>query len=425
MPKPRFRILAVEPDAACGEILRQLIEGRANADVVIVTSPEAAIGALSSQLPDVVLLSALLPPIGEGQVMWQLRRTDPEHKIPVLMIPPAVDLVEPKATERRFGLFNRRSSPGRLGTYDPAALGTRIVEALQQSRVAWTTSTTRDHDLAAEGGSTAGVEAEPGAEVIVRPRTFARAAPVVQLVSPRPRTRGRRAHRLAAAELPWPCSLKTRDGTDVDLLNISKSGILIETSLKFAPESTTEFHLLGPDTTLTLPARFVRSRVSAVDTLGVHYQAAAVFSRKVELFSILRGATPTSAATPQALAQLLVRVTSELNDSGTAADLRTTFEHGMRQLVPACEIKLRDTPMVSTDGGDSIYFTVPTTMGTGAILQATFDPEYEPALEEFKLLRAAAAVAAVIVQYEEHASPAGASVRIVARSLTSRVRTAR
>jgi hypothetical protein len=117
-------------------------------------------------------------------------------------------------------------------------------------------------------------------------------------------------------------------------------------------------------------------------------------------------------------------MTSELNDSGTAADLRTTFEQGMRQLVPACEIKLRDTPMVSTDGGDSIYFTVPTTMGTGAILQATFDPEYEPALDEFKLLRAAAAVAAVIMQYEEHASPARASVTLAARSLISRVRTA-
>jgi hypothetical protein len=421
MRTPRFRILAVEPDPACGEILRQLIEGRANAEVVVVTSSEAAVGALASQLPDVVLLSALLPPIGEDQVMWQLRRTDPEHRVPVLMIPPAIDLVEPEATARRFGLFKRRSSPPRLGTYDPVALGTRIVEALQQSRLAWTTSTTRDYDLAAEGGSTAGIEVEPGTDAIVRQRTVASAAPDVLLFSG---ARGGRAHRLAAAELPWPCSLKTRDGTDVDLLNISNSGILIESSLKFAPQSTTEFHLLGPDSPLILPARFVRSSVSSVDTLGVRYQAAAVFSRKVEQFSSRRGATPTSAATPQALAQLLVRVTSEFNDSGTAADLRTTFEQGMRQLVPGCRIKLRDTPMVSIDGGDSIYFTVPTTLGAGAILQATFDPEYEPALDEFKLLRAAAAVAAVIVQYEEHASPARVSLRNAARSPTSRGRTA-
>lgn len=423
MRTPRFRILAVEPDPACGEILKQLIEGRANAEVVVVTSPEAAVGALSSQLPDVLLLSALLPPSGEDQVMWQLRRTDPEHRVPVLMIPPAVDLAEPEAIARRFTLFKRRSSPPRRGTYDPVALGTRIVEALQQSRLAWATST-RDHDLAAEGGSTAGVEAEPETDAIVHQRTLAAAVPDVLLFSPRPRVRSGRAHRLAAAELPWPCSLETRDGTEVDLLNISNSGLLIESSLKFAPQSATEFHLLGPDSTLILPARFVRSSVSAVDTLGVRYQAAAVFSRKVEQFSSLRRATPTSATSVQALAQLLVRVTNEFNDSGMAGDLRTTFEQGMRQVVPGCEIKLRETPMVATDGGDSIYFTVPTTLGTGAILQATFDPEYEPALNEFNLLRAAAAMAAVIVQYEEQASPARASLRNAARLPTSRARTA-
>ncbi len=233
----RFRILAVEPDPACGEMLRQLIDGRSNAEVVVVNSPEAAVGVLSSPLPDVVLLSSLLPPIGEDQVMWQLRRTDPEHRVPVLMIPPVVHLVEPEVTARRFGLFKRRSSPRRLGTYDPVALGTRIVEALQQSRSACTTSSMCDHELAAQGGSTTVVKGRRGNDAIVRQRPSTAAAPDVLIFSPRSKTRSGRAHRLAAAELPW-CSLKTRDGTEVDLLNISNSGILIESSLKFAPQST-------------------------------------------------------------------------------------------------------------------------------------------------------------------------------------------
>ena len=227
------------------------------------------------------------------------------------------------------------------------------------------------------------------------------AAPDVQVVSPGPRTRGHRAHRLAAEQLPWPYTLKMRDGTGVDLLNISTSGILIESSLKFAPKSTTEFQLLGPDTTLTLPVRFVRSSVSAVDTLGVHYQAAAVFSRKVELFSSLRGATPTSAATPQALAQLLVRVTSELTNDGTAADLRTTFEQGWA-VVPGCAIKRR-----TADGFDKRWrlhlFMVPSTTGARAS-EGDLRPEYRTGLCEFKLRGAAAAVAAVLVQFEEQAS---------------------
>ena len=52
----------------------------------------------------------------------------------------------------------------------------------------------------------------------------------------------------------------------------------------------------------------------------------------------------------------------------------------------------------ATEGCHSIYFTVPAP--TGAILQATFDPGHEPSLEEFTLLKAAAAVAAVIIQFE-------------------------
>ncbi len=39
----------------------------------------------------------------------------------------------------------------------------------------------------------------------------------------------------------------------------------------------------------------------------------------------------------------------------------------MGQLVLGCEIRLLDTPMISTDGRDSIYFTVPTTLGAGAV----------------------------------------------------------
>ena len=76
----------------------------------------------------------------------------------------------------------------------------------------------------------------------MRRPTCAAAAPDVQLVSLRPRTRVAARTGGPLVELPWPCSLKTRDGTDVDLLNISESGILIESSLKFAPESATEFH---------------------------------------------------------------------------------------------------------------------------------------------------------------------------------------
>ena len=59
------------------------------------------------------------------------------------------------------------------------------------------------------------------------------------------------------------------------------------------------------------------------------------------------------------------------------------------------------------DGCDSIYFNVPAP--TRAILEATFDLGHEPSIEKFKVLRASAAIASVLLQYEsrlELAQPA-------------------
>ena len=49
----------------------------------------------------------------------------------------------------------------------------------------------------------------------------------------------------------------------------------------------------------------------------------------------------------------------------------TTSEGLLRPLVRAREIEIRDVPAASHDGGDSIYFTVPTNKSIPAILQAT------------------------------------------------------
>jgi hypothetical protein len=216
--------------------------------------------------------------------------------------------------------------------------------------------------------------------------------------SPLPRKQRRRAHRLTPQELPWRCALTTPKGVVVRVLNVSATGVLFESPLKFTPESETSLYLFGPDTKLVLPAHFVRSEVSEVSPIGVKYQTAAAFTQRVELFAALGESPAKATPTPQALAELLVRVTTNLNASGDYAEARADFESGLRQLVPSCEIRLLAAPLQSADAGDSIYFTVPSPKG--AVLQATFDPDHEPSLEEFNLLRAAAAVAAVIVQFE-------------------------
>ena len=139
MTNPRYRVLAVEPDSTCAESLKRLIGERVSAEVFIAASAEAAVAALAAQVPDIVLISALLPAIGEEQIIWQLKRLDVDAKVPVLTIPPAV---EPSSagdqTSGRLGfLFKKRQAPTPvIATYDRGFLGDRIIEALKQSRAA-------------------------------------------------------------------------------------------------------------------------------------------------------------------------------------------------------------------------------------------------------------------------------------------------
>ena len=60
--------------------------------------------------------------------------------------------------------------------------------------------------------------------------------------------------------------------------------------------------------------------------------------------------------------------------------------------------------MAPIDDTESIYFTVPDGGASRSILQATFEPNYQPAADEFTLLKAAAAAAAIVLLYERRPS---------------------
>ena len=76
------------------------------------------------------------------------------------------------------------------------------------------------------------------------------------------------------------------------------------------------------------------------------------------------------------------------------------FEQGLRWLVPAHEIKIRDVPVPTVDEHESVYFNIPDDRGSATVLQVTFEPDYELSADELKVLRAAAAAAGVILLYE-------------------------
>ena len=58
-------ILAIEPDTRQASVLRDVIAREVHSEIEVVDSRDAAVAALSSRVPDVILLTALLSPRDE------------------------------------------------------------------------------------------------------------------------------------------------------------------------------------------------------------------------------------------------------------------------------------------------------------------------------------------------------------------------
>jgi hypothetical protein len=156
--------------------------------------------------------------------------------------------------------------------------------------------------------------------------------------------------------------------------------------------------MLGQGTTLYVPARAVRSEVAGVDGLGVRYRVAAAFARDLEIPG-LGSHYPVAALTPRSLGEMLSRVMGEVDRFATPDAVRARFEQELRELLPLRDAQIRKTPVIASQETDSIYFAVPTGSGASPILQATFDPNYRPSPMEYRLLKAAASLAAVVLEF--------------------------
>jgi hypothetical protein len=209
-----------------------------------------------------------------------------------------------------------------------------------------------------------------------------------------------RAHRWETADLPWLSDVKLPWGLEVKLLNISKSGLLVESGSKLDRGSTMKFHLSGPDKSLTISARIVRSQVGAVTSRGVKYLAAALFDRTVDLLEQRPATPPRPIAAPKALADLLARVMEERENGSDPAMLRASFEEGIKRLVSARDVEIREEACESRDGSELVCVPVPANRGFRTTLQATFEPNDTPQADEIGILKAAATLAAFILQFE-------------------------
>jgi CheY-like chemotaxis protein len=297
------RILAIEPDANRGVRLRQLVRESLNTDLVLVTSTDAAITAMTGNRPDLILTSTLLSANDDQDLVAHLRATPSLRHLPILTVPP---VVEAPATEARStGLMSRlrrRPQPQAFPMYDIGAVITRIEEALEQSKIA-----------------AARIE-EEAREAIAACPLVERSASVETLALALSSRMKKRAQRWSLTDLPWLSSVKLPWGQHLRLLNISSSGMLVESSVRLFPGSATSFKIGGPELALMVPARVVRCRVSTVDSLGVVYETAAAFEQPVAEL-IASGEEPTDAAM-----RLTDLVATGRRTRTAAAELRAEFE---------------------------------------------------------------------------------------------------
>ena len=377
------RILLIEPDADRARRLTRILS-RISAALQVVQSTGEGVRAIRERVPDLVLTTTFLPPTEEAAIRAQLSQVSAAAHVQIVSLPPFIREHElSDGPPKRVLTFLGRGARALGGSpCDAEAVIEDITAYLEQSR----------------GRRAAGVNnvAEPRAHYRpAHPGSRADHSPALP-AGPRDANDRRRARRRLTGELPWLATVQLPWGTEVKVLDISKSGVLLESPLRLVVGSTLDLQLVGQDGQVRVSARLVRSEIADVNRLGVRYRAAAAFTRDLQIPGLLSDAHARPG--PRALADLLSRVVANV-DVASAADLRGTFERELRELLSVRDVRLRVTPVIESFGTESIVFAVPQCVGPSPVLQVTFHRDYQPSLPEFRLLKAAAAVAGVLLQF--------------------------
>ena len=373
------RVLLVEPDEGRAQRLTRILADHVSAELRVVSSAADAVVAMRECLPDLVLTTAFLSPPEETLIRTHLRQVRGAAHVQVVTVPPFItgEGSSEGSPRKVLTFLGRRTITSGCGT---ETVIDDITAYLEQSRLLRHRSVD-----------------EPGAPGRLSPAIL---VPDPATAASRPAHDAddrRRALRRRRGELPWLSSVQLPWGAEVKVLDISASGVLLESSLRLVVGSTLDLQLVGQDGLLRVPAKMVRSEISGVDGFGVRYRAAAAFVRDLQIPGLLAG-TPAP-ATPRALGEVLTRVLAEADGGASAADIRARFEREVRALLPVRDVQLRLTPVIESFGTESVLFAVPQAGGASPILQVTFHRNYEPTAFEFRLLKAAAGLAGVVLQF--------------------------
>ena len=127
-------VLAIESNSVQADTLRHFLRTRADTDVVVVGSTEAAVAAIIKRVPDLVLVDALLSPRDENSFIAHLRTLPGAGHLQTLTIP---QLRQASHDARRglsiFGRRKRRREDKAAGGRDPAQFGDEVATYLSRA----------------------------------------------------------------------------------------------------------------------------------------------------------------------------------------------------------------------------------------------------------------------------------------------------
>ena len=397
------RILFIEPDEHRADALGLIVRELDDMDVDIVRDVPAAIRSLGEHIPDLLLTSTFLPPADEATLTSHLNGLPAARHLQTINVPYFIDEEAPvESSSARVLTFLRRRPASIRPRCDVRTLREQIQVYLSQASARRREADNRKNNVGSRESSlvkptkTHELTLARGRATDVPPEPVAAAIPALAFSTTLPGDR-RRARRRACGDVPWLWTVKLAGGSQVNVIDISSTGVLLETASRLADGSTVDLQLLGEDTNVTVPARMLRTRVASVDGLSVKYRVAAAFAHHLALPGLQQASAV--APVPKVLADLLSRVLGSLDRCSGEAALRTSFENELRRVLPVRDIQLREKPVIAERGAESVYFTVPHGSGAHPILQAIFEPDYSPTAMDFRLLKAAASLAAVVLEF--------------------------
>ena len=180
-------------------------------------------------------------------------------------------------------------------------------------------------------------------------RLFSESRPESLSILRTPVDRSERTERHEQSETPWFTTATLPWGLKLRVVNVSSTGLLLESGCRLEPGRVTAITLRGAGREQVVAASIVRSEVAEVTARGVKYHVAVTFDAAQQIPEAHSEARAIPFR-PKTLSNLLAQISADL-DRGSRMTRREVIERNIRQVVSAREIVIRDEPIAAAATG--------------------------------------------------------------------------